>query len=365
MDKEIRKLVKKAQKKSDDKQQYLIRSFYELRSVLGNDWAIFYLLLGGRDAGKSYGVTQFYVEQFKNKGRPFYWIRLTDKSAGALLTNNAEKLIDPDIRRRYNLDIVTIGNRVYDVERDSSGKVKKKHLMCTVMALSTFYNDKGSAYFDKDFLNDPNQYYNCCLDEMNREIGEKNNFDICYAFVNQMENLFRDTKNRIRIIMIGNTLQDASDLLCLFNFIPEQFGRYKLKSKRAVVEYMPLTEKYTERRKGTIADLLMGKESTFTNKRQVDDTLVNKKRLITPKYIIKFSRDDNRWYTVWDNNVIKKYNKESCKITYPMRPFIDDIYQVENQKMIIDMFHLRAFQYHDLITFKKFQQEISILKPKG
>ena len=46
--------------------------FYRLRSILGYDYMIYYFLLGGRMAGKSYAVTDFYVSQFKEYGRPFY-----------------------------------------------------------------------------------------------------------------------------------------------------------------------------------------------------------------------------------------------------------------------------------------------------
>ena len=41
----------------------LNNEFYSIRSLLGNDWAIFYMLLGGREAGKSYAVTKLYVTQ--------------------------------------------------------------------------------------------------------------------------------------------------------------------------------------------------------------------------------------------------------------------------------------------------------------
>ena len=127
-----------------------------MRSILGNDWAMFYVLLGGREAGKSYAVTQFYCNQFKKYGRPFYWLRLTEASKNKLLQNNAEKLVDPDIRRNLHLDLETSGDNVYNVKRDKKGKVIEKTLMCRVLALSTFYSDKGSGLFDKDFLNDPN-----------------------------------------------------------------------------------------------------------------------------------------------------------------------------------------------------------------
>ena len=198
------------------------REWYNLRSILGNDWAMFYFLLGGREAGKSYAVLRFFVSQWREKKRPFTWMRLTETSKAKLLANNAEKLVDPDIRRYFNLDLITKGDNVYEViERDAKGKVLKKELMCRVLALSTFYNDKGSGLFDKDFLSDPNMYYNICLDEMNKEKCEKRTQDIIYSFSNQLENLIRSTKERVRIICIGNTLEEASDILSGINFIPE------------------------------------------------------------------------------------------------------------------------------------------------
>lgn len=66
------------------------REFYSGRSLFGNDWAIFFLLIGGRQAGKSYNITDMFVRQWKQKGRPFYWMRLTRDSATKLLTNNSE-----------------------------------------------------------------------------------------------------------------------------------------------------------------------------------------------------------------------------------------------------------------------------------
>ena len=162
---------------------------------------------------------------------------MTETAARKLLQNNAEKLIDPDLRRKYDLDLITNGNNVYEVTKrskpDKNGKTKilEKKLMARVYALSTFYGDKGSLY-DKDFLNDPNMRYNVAIDEFEREKGEKNTFDILYSLVNQLETLFRETKDRIKIFFMGNTLEDASDILCAFNFIPEQFGTFKLKKKR-------------------------------------------------------------------------------------------------------------------------------------
>ena len=290
-------------------------------------------------------------------------MRLTDASQKKLLQNNAEKLIDPDLRRKYNLDIFVNGNNVYEVKRDDKGKIKEKKLMARVMALNTFYNDKGSGYFDKDFLNDPKMYYNICLDEMNRELNEKKSFDIVYAFTNQLENLVRNTKTRIRVICIGNTLEEASDILSTFNFLPEKFGRFKLKAKRAIVEYMEPTEAYKKMRSGSIADILMPTASTFTNAIKTDYSLVNKSRLIKPQQVIKFTKDESTWFTVWNNSIIAPYNKEKVPVIN-MRPYLDGLYSQDIMKNVILIFDTRGYQYKNLVTFKLFQKNIELLKPR-
>lgn len=345
------------------KKKVLDKEWYTVRGMMSYSWAIFYFLLGGREAGKSYSVTNFYCNQYRTKGRPFYWLRLTEASQKKLLNNNAEKLIDPDLRRKYNLDLVTNGDGVYEVtSRDpKTGSVKTKKLMARVLALSTFYNDKGSGLFDNEFLKDPNMYYNICFDEMNREANERKTFDIVYAFVNQVENLVRSVKDRLRIICIGNTLEEASDMLCAFNFLPETFGRFKLKKKRAVIEYIEPSEKYLARRKGTVADLLLPEASTFTNKVDIDTTLVTKQRLIKPSYAIKFTKTDK--FTVWDSNIVAKYHGEKVSMV-PMRPYLDELYNLERVNQIIELFDTRSFLFRNLITQKQFKKCLELLKPR-
>ena len=293
---------------------------------------------------------------------------MTESAARKLLQNNAEKLVDPDLRRKYDLDLITSGNNVYEVTKrskpDKNGRTKilEKKLMARVYALSTFYNDKGSI-FDKDFLNDPNMRYNIAIDEFEREKGEKNTFDILYSLVNQLENLVRSSKERTRIFFLGNTLEEASDILCAFNFIPESFGIFKLKSKRCVIHNIEPTEEYKTRRKGTIADILMPTASTFTNKIDTDNSLINKSKLISPNYVIKFKKDQAHWYTVWNGNIVTKYNGEK-KPVIAMRPYLDEVFNVESQKNMITLFDTRSLQFRNLITFKQFQSDVEELKPR-
>lgn len=354
-------------KPSKKYEQFQDREWYNLRSILGNDWAMFYYLLGGREAGKSYAVLRFFIWQWKTKGRPFTWMRLTETSAKKLLNNNAEKLVDPDIRRYFNLDLVTKGNNVYEVtKRDDKGVVKEKKLMCRVLALSTFYNDKGSGLYDNQFLDDPKMYFNLCLDEMNKEKCEKRTQDILYSFTNQLENLLRSTKERVRVICIGNTLEEASDILAGINFIPEDFGRYKLHKKRTVIDYIPLNDAYKARRVGTAAAILMPEASTFTNKIQMDLSMLNTDgKLNKPTTIIKFSKNKEDWFTLWDGCTINSYNGEKIKSEVMMRPYEDGLFIMKNREDVILRFMVKAYMFRNLLVQKKFKKQIELLKPNG
>lgn len=349
------------------KNKRFISPFWNLRPVLGYaNWAELFVICGGRQQGKSYSVCDFLCSQYYFKHIPFTWLRLTDRQAKLLLQNNAEKLVDPDIRRRYNLDLVTSGSNVYNVTKrsapDKNGKTKilKKELFARVYALSTFYQQKGAGY-DKDFLNDLSMRYNICIDEFEREKGEKNSFDLTYALVNQLENLVRNTKERMKIFFLGNTLEEASDILCSLNFIPETWGIFKLKKKRAVIVNIEPSEEYKEMRKGSLADILMPNASTFTNKIESDYSLIDKRKLITPSYIIKFKEDLK--FTVWDHNIITKFNGEK-KPVLAMRPYLNELYNIDKVKQVLNLFDTRCYRFRNLITFKQFQAALEELKPR-
>lgn len=390
-----------AELKAVNKKQKMLenRVFYNIRSILGHNDCIFYFLLGGPQSGKSYSVTDFYCSQQAKYKTPFYWIRLTDTQSSKLLNNNAEKLVDPDLRRKYDLDLVTSGTNVYNVLKrskpDKNGKCKivEKELFARVLNLSTFYSDKGNGFYDKDYRG----WYNIAIDEFEREKGEKKTFDILYALVRELENLVRATKTKIRVFFLGNTLEEASDILCGIGFLPEQFGRFKLIKnkkllhkyikelnnattdeeiqkvqekyknvdfgKRAVIDYMQPSDAYKTMRKGSIADILLPNNSQYTNVIDTDKSLIYKGRLISPQYIIKFSKSKDDWYTMWDNNCIVPYQNEN-KTVIAMRPYIDEFFDSKQRDNIIMQFDTRSFVYRNLITFKRFQNEIMLLKPR-
>lgn len=343
--------------------------YWTINSLLGNDWARFYYLLGGREAGKSYAVMKWITNRkLKHPDEcKLYWFRLTEASQKKLLLGGAADLIDPDLRRKFDVKTKVKGNKVMTFkEKDTvtkSGKVKKEQYdekeFCRVMACSTFYNDKGIGYFDNEYKGD----YYCILDEMNREQNERNTFDIVYAFTNQLENVLRSTKTNVKVIMIGNTLEEASDLLSNLNFIPDGFGRYKLKRKKAVVDYIKPNEKYIARRKEATANMLMGQASTFTNEIEMDRSLICSKRArIKPISIIKFNKDKDTWFTLWNDGIIHQYNGEN-KPAIAMRRYLDEIFDRELAESIVERFDARAFKFTTLAGFKRFQKQMRLLKP--
>lgn len=344
--------------------------WYTINSILGNEWARFFYLLGGREAGKSYSVMKWVTNRkLKNPDNvKLYWFRLTEASQKKLLGGGAADLLDPDLKRKFNLKTCTLGNKVYTYKEkeqinEITGKKQTiktdKKEFCRVMACSTFYNDKGIGYFDNEYKGE----YICVLDEMNREQSERNTFDIVYAFTNQLENVLRSTKTKVKIIMIGNTLEEASDLLANLNFIPDTFGRYKLKRKKAVVDYIKPNEAYLLRRKEATANLMNGQASTFTNEVQIDRSLlINKRKRTSPQFVIKFWKETNTWFTLWNDGIISPYNNEH-RPTIAMRRYLDELYNQETINSVIERFDVRAFKFTSLACFKRFQKQMRLLKP--
>lgn len=326
--------------------------WYDIKSLLGyQNWAIFYIIIGAREAGKSYSIMNFCLSQWKKHQTPFYWIRLTDISVKKMLVGkNCDKFVDADLVRKYNLELTKKGDTIMD-----HGK-----RMATVLALSEMAKQKGVAYFDNEY----DGYYNIVIDEFQREPSERNTFDIPYNMVGTLENIVRSRKHKVRIFLIANMLEECSDIMSTaFNFLPEKFGRYKLKSKRAVVDYIEPGEKYLERRKGTVADILAPTASNFTNVINVDKALIYKGALKAPQFVIKFTKDQSDWFTVWDDDIVKEYNGEKKQVL-PMRPYLDEVFSPDYPLTIIGMYDARRLRFANLITQKKFQKNLESIKSR-
>lgn len=363
-----------------------MNEWYQLNEILGYQWAMFYVLLGSRETGKSFTAMDFCLSQWKNKNVPFVWIRISAVSTQKLLANKAMKFVDPELYRKYDLDLTTKGMDVYD-----HGK-----LMCKVLSLTDCSKEKGVSMYDSEY----NGWYNCVFDEFQREPGEVKRFSIRDALTTTLENCFRSRKHKVRVIMICNVLEKCNELLAdCFNFIPEEFGIYKLVKnkktlmrmlqeledaknaderqiiynkykdidfgKRAVIHYIPPTDGYNVRRRGTLADQLNGSSSNFTNKIDRDRTMLYKGKLNKPMAIIKFTNSPDDWFTLWDGNVIARYNKEKVKVIVAMRPYINEVYAPDLRDSVIARYHAKAILYKNLITQAKFTDALEKLKANG
>ena len=336
------------------------QEWYKLNSLLGNTWAMYYLIIGGRETGKSYAASEFVLNQFRKYGRRFWWVRLSETSSNKLLQNNCSKLFNAKLRRDYNLETLRVGNDVYEVlKKDDKGKVIKKRKMGTVMALSAMAKDKGVEYYDAGY----DGWINIVVDELVRERREANTFDITYNLANQIENIVRSKKQKVRIIMICNMCDDIAEVLPRLNFIPVDYGRYKLKKHKTVIDYLPVTDNYKQRREGAAANILLGMDDgNFNNTIARDRSRIVNVKLKKPEAIIKFSREKCDWFVLWDSKVITRYKGEKVKTVYAMRRYIDEVFDVDSRNNILAIYDAKGFWYPDLVSQSMFMRCLKEVK---
>lgn len=340
-------------KSAEEKRKlYQNKQWYTIRSLLGNNWAHWFFLLGARERGKSYSVQDYCLNQKINHGVPFYWIRLNEASTKKMLSNKGARMFEPLLFQKYKMqdrmsvrgDFVMLDDKV----------------LCQVYALSTAHNLKGSALYDASTFNG----CNIIIDEFQFEASQRRTFSVMYQLKMLVENICRSQYKGVRIFMIANTTEECAEVLSEgFSFIPIEFGVYKLRSRNCVIDYIPNTDAYNERRKTALANELEKGSQTanFTNKAIRDFSLVYKKRLLKPSLIIKFSKSHSDWFTVWDENVICPYNGEK-KPSIAMKRYLDDTFTPEIRDSVIERSDVRAFMFKDLITQTRFNNQLSMIK---
>ena len=335
------------------KQEYEKKEWYTIRALLGNQWANWFILAGARERGKTFSVQDFVLNKFFNPKSPlyhvpFYWMRLNDIAIKNMLMNNGAKMFEPILVRKYNLDIKVKGDSVF---------LKDGTLLCRVYGLSTAYNNKGAAIFDKNTFKGAN----IIVDEVALEKGQRKTFDVVYNLKMQIENIVRSERKNVRVFFMLNNTEDCPEIMSMFGFLPIDFGVYKLKRKHCVVDYIPNNKAYEKRRKNALANELDTGTGNFTNKIERDLQLLNKKRLLKPTYIIKFTKDKCDWYTVWDDKVICPYNNEKVR-TIAMKRYIDDLFDSLLRDSVIERYDVRAYRFKDVLTQTRFSKDLEIIK---
>lgn len=340
--------------KKRQKEAYENKTWYTIRSVLGNTWATWFILIGARQRGKTFSVQNKVLKDWFDPNspvyhKPFYWMRLNDIAVKNMLMNNGAKMFEPLLIEKYHLeDIKVKGDTVYLGDA----------VLCRVYGLSTAHNNKGAALFNsKNFTG-----CNIIIDEVAFEKSQRKTFDVCYNLQMQIENLTRNKRKGVRIFVMLNATEDCPDVIAgIAHFLPIEFGVYKLKRRNCIIDYIPNTEGYEKMRKEAIANDIDTGNGNFTNKFVKDLSLLNKKRLTKPLYVVKYYKDQGSWYTVWEGNVICPYNEEKVR-SVAMKRYIDDTFIPEWRDNIIEQEDVRAFKYKDLLTQSLWRKDMESIK---
>ena len=94
-------------------------------------------------------------------------MRLNDIAIKNMLMNNAAKMFEPLLVRKYHLENIKVKGDSIFIGKD---------LLCRVYGLSTAYNNKGAALFDKATF----KGVNIIIDEVALEKGQRRTYDIVY-----------------------------------------------------------------------------------------------------------------------------------------------------------------------------------------
>ena len=345
--------------KAKRKELYEAKQWYTCRALLGNQWANWYIMAGARERGKTFSVQDFVLNQFFNPRskvyhKPFYWMRLNDIAIKTMLMNNGAKMFEPILVRKYHLERIKVsGDTVYWIDQ-----FQKKIILCYVYGLSTAYNNKGSALFDADTFTG----CNIIVDEVALEKGQRKTFDVCYNLKMQIENICRSQRDNVRVFFMLNNTQDCPEIMAMFGFIPLEFGVYKLKRKHCVIDYIPNNAAYEKRRSKALANELDNGTGNFTNKVKRDLQLLYKGRINAPMYIIKFSKDEEDWFTVWDENIICRYNGEKRGQIIAMKRYIDETFIPEQRDRVIELNDVRGYRFRNVLTQTLFYKLLEMIK---
>lgn len=353
--------------------------YYTLRSAMGINWANWFWLCGARGRGKSYAFWDTYLGYCKKYGQEnckCYYFRVSDLSVKAMLNNKAAKAIDAKLVRKYNLELTTKGNVIFN-----RGKP-----LCNMYALvSAAKAGKGIAEYDDEFLGkrpiDPKtgkpikRFIFLMIDEFQMAEGmeKKSIGSPVEQFKMYYENILRDQEQLdYRAVMIfgcANAVSECSDFLAqLCGLIPEKPGRYFLKRKHMVIDNIVNSKAYIEKRQRSIGADIMNydDDANYTNvvKRDLETLMKKGRRLRKVTALIKFSKDPTKWFCEYDGEVIRRYRNECVNrnLMWPMKRYLDESYDAEYVKSVIERFDARSYLFADLISQATFAANLKEIK---
>lgn len=336
----------------------------------------FGVIIGPRKCGKTYVVADHFLKDWnKCKDNVLYYFRLTDAQKDKLLANNGEKLFDPPLVRKYFTNrgfmLKRRNDSIYAVKYKKGKKTGEEYKVVECGSLSTFYADKGTATYDFEFLKrDKKHKFWIIVDEFQKEEGEKSQGDLAYQFVNALHNKVRTTNKRMRCLLLCNNLRESSEILSgCFNFMPIDYGMFKLQKKKCIIHYYNPPESYwSMMNKGFTNRLVNDDDTTFINEFKFDMALITRERLYRPSAIIKFSKSPEDCFILWDNKVLKRFSKKSKDSKLPkvktiaMYRGLDEVFDKKQQSLILDMLDQRGFKFASLMDKTQFESMCRLIR---
>ncbi len=340
--------------------------FYSNRRLMSfpRNLYIWRFLIGARGAGKTYSSGNLLANLYhKVKHIPEHPLNIDDQFIYYRLKpqqvlNMEDDILDPKLQKKHNIRVKVEGNRVYFNDRH----------MGYILALQQAPFHKGTPWHYRRF-----RY--AIVDEFQLERKERRTFDIIYNLRSSLESVFRFS-TRLKegldmptIILTGNTVDEATDLLYAFDFLPTKYGLYKLKSKNAIIEYFEDTKEYQEiAKKNPLRVLNVGDDFTFgeimlKNRHNIiDPGLVGHRKFIgflqLTAYVTLEMWSTQKGYLYFSRGLpTKKWDK----LTYVLHKSLANkgtVYSVDIHKLVRKHYNEDNCYFDKRITAQVFEQNV-------
>ena len=381
----ISKIVKQAikERNREDELNKKLGLYLTPHAIMGYHGITDFVVIGSRGRGKSVFSLDAAIAAKRKYGYEnvkIYYFRISDTSVKAMLANKGSKAIDPILMHKYDLQITTKNNILYDAG---------KPLIEFYPLVSAAKVGKGVNLYDADFLNkrplDPRtgkpikRFIFVIWDEflMAEGVEKKTVGNPVDQFLIYREAIFRDQEvldyDAVRIFYLANAVSECAPVTGrLFNFIPRpgDFGIKKLTRHRCVVWNVPNSEAYLEKRKKSYnANVIdYDEDPNYTNVvlRDLNDILPKSFRLNKVTSVIMFTKFTKDWFCIYDGRYIRQYRNETVNKNafIPMKRHLDKLYNQEIVKTIFDMYDAKAFKYADIMSQANFSALMKELKAK-
>lgn len=372
VDKIIRDAVRASAEDRKNAKYEKMGLYYTTHSAYGIPWWTWYWMIGARGRGKSFAAMETvlqYVRRYGQENVKCYYMRISDASVKSMLDHQGRKAIDAVLVRKYNLNLSVSGYSLYN---------NGKPFIDFYALVSAAKKGKGLAEYDPDFLlNQPNgvkRFVFVIIDEfMLDSTQEKKSVGNPYKqFKTYIENILRDQEQldyrAVMVLGCANNVSECNEFLAqLAGFIPQEVGRYKLKRRHMIIDLIPNSKAYIEKRKRSIsADITdFDEDENYTNIVKQDMEQVVKKycpREITA--IIKFGKKTTEWFTEWDGRVIRRYSGQPIKNVISMKRYLDENFVSDAVMTVFEKHDGKYYLYNDLMTKSLFQAELKQIKSR-